>query len=203
MARHESLRTTFAAVDGQRRAGRPPAGQVDAAAARPVGRCPPTSATAQLDRLLAEEPRPPFDLRRGPLLRARLVRLAADEHVLMLTLHHIVTDGWSIGVLTGDLGALYRGGPDGAATAELPALPVQYADFAAWQRDRAGAAAGEQLAYWREQLAGLAPLELPTDRPRPAGADHGRGAAREFTCPPELTDRLTRARPRPRRPPCS
>src|SRR6185436_1187992 len=103
-----------------------------------------------------------FDLGAGPLLRAALLRLAPERHLLCLTLHHIVSDGWSMDVLIRDVAALYEG-------RELPPLPIQYADFAVWQRQwLAGEVLERQLAYWRERLAGLpAALDLPADRPRP------------------------------------
>ncbi len=116
----------------------------------------------------------PFDLSFGPLLRAILLRIAADgsEHVLLLTLHHIVSDGWSMGILIRELAALYGAFAAGrpAALSGLPALPVQFGDFAAAQRAwLAGPELERQLAYWRQRLAGLPPvLELPSDRPRPA-----------------------------------
>ncbi|HEX9939387.1 MAG TPA: amino acid adenylation domain-containing protein [Longimicrobium sp.] len=130
-------------------------------------------AAAELRRLAAEEMDAPFDLEHGPLIRGRLVRLAADDHVLLLTMHHIVSDGWSMGVLTRELGTLYeafrRGEPD-----PLPPLPVQYADYAAWQRRWVdGDVLQEQAEYWKRTLAGVPELlELPTDRPRPARQDH-------------------------------
>ncbi|MFP3373162.1 amino acid adenylation domain-containing protein [Pseudomonas sp. SIMBA_068] len=111
----------------------------------------------------------PFDLQQGPLLRVHLLRLAADEHVLVLTLHHIVSDGWSMPVMVNELVQLYHGHSQGQAL-ELPALPVQYADYATWQRNWMEAGEQEkQLAYWTAQLGDEQPvLELPVDRPRPA-----------------------------------
>jgi amino acid adenylation domain-containing protein len=119
------------------------------------------------ERIAAEATRP-FDLAAGPLFRARLLRVDADDHVLLLCMHHVVSDGWSMDVLFRELSALYAAGRDGAE-AELSPLPVQYADYAAWQREQLrGEALDRQLAYWRERLAGApALLELPTDRPRP------------------------------------
>ena len=121
---------------------------------------------------MAEEAGAPFDLARGPLIRGRLVRIGDDDHVLLITMHHIVSDGWSMGVLTRELGALYgafrAGRPD-----PLPPLAVQYADYAAWQRRWVeGEVLREQAEYWQETLAG-APglLELPTDHARPARQD--------------------------------
>ena len=125
------------------------------------------------------EARRPFDLARGPLLRAVLCAARrASEHVLLVAMHHIVSDGWSMGVLVREVAALYRGLPAGRPS-PLPELPVQYADFAAWQRRwLTGEVLERQLAYWRERLAGAPPvLELPTDRPRPA-VQSFRGAAR-------------------------
>src|SRR4030095_7915512 len=119
-------------------------------------------------RLATEYARLPFDLTRGPLIRARLLALGEDDHVLLLTMHHIVYDGWSIGVLIDELTALY-----GAFCEErpspLPELPIQYADFAAWQTDRLqGRDLELQLDYWTHHLAGAPPvLDLPTDRRRP------------------------------------
>ena len=119
-------------------------------------------------RLAAVEAERPFDLARGPLVRATLLLLGGAEHDLLLTLHHIIADGWSLGVLWDELAAFYAALSDGEPAA-LPELPVQYTDFARWQRDRLqGELLEAELAYWRQQLAG-APrrLELPTDHPRP------------------------------------
>ncbi|MEQ0563558.1 non-ribosomal peptide synthase/polyketide synthase [Amycolatopsis sp. NEAU-NG30] len=155
VARHESLRTTFDAVDGRgvQLVHEPyhvelPVEDYD-------------------EDALARESLRPFDLRTGPLLRARLFRRAAGDHVLLLVLHHIVTDGWSSGVLATELDTCYAAYVRGEDPA-LPPLPVQYADFAAWQRKLLdGPRLAEELDHWRERLAGLAPLELPADRPRP------------------------------------
>ena len=126
----------------------------------------------RLRRLVSDEASAPFDLEHGPLVRGRLVRMAADDHVLLLTMHHIVSDGWSMGVLHRELGALYAAFVRGQAD-PLPPLPVQYADYAAWQRRWVeGDVLQRQADYWRETLAGAPELlELPTDRPRPARQD--------------------------------
>src|SRR5205814_2814517 len=131
----------------------------------------------------------PFDLARGPLLRARLLRLAPRDHVLSLVVHHIAADGWSVGVLVRELGALYaafvRG--DGSPLAELG---IQYADWAQWQRDaleRGGLR--RQLDWWREELAGATPLELPSDRPRPPHPTQ-RGEAIDLTLESGLARRI-------------
>ncbi|WP_236709413.1 condensation domain-containing protein, partial [Pseudomonas sp. Leaf127] len=127
-----------------------------------------------------EEVRRPFDLEHGPLLRVRLLGLAEDAHVLVVTLHHIVSDGWSMPVLVDELVQLYEGYSQGLAEVSLPALPIQYADYAIWQRNWMEAGEQErQLAYWQAQLGGEQPvLELPTDRPRPSVPDQ-RGARLE------------------------
>jgi aspartate racemase len=165
--RHEVLRTTFTM-----REDRP----VQLIAATPALRLPLLDLQAlpadtqdtTLLRLAKREARQPFDLARGPLLRTTLLRLAPDAHVLLVTIHHITSDGWSLGVLMRELAALYAASQAGRP-APLPPLPIQYADFAVWQRTRLrGTILAEQLAYWRTQLAGApALLALPTDRPRP------------------------------------
>jgi len=120
------------------------------------------------------EAQKPFDLERGPLWRVRLLQLAPEEHWLQMTLHHIVTDGWSTSVLARDMSLLYAMHRDGCPS-PLPALPVQYADYAVWQRDWvSGPRLQAQAAYWQATLAGAPPeLALPTDRPRPAQPDYG------------------------------
>jgi amino acid adenylation domain-containing protein len=173
VARHEALRTTFAQVDGVPEQRIAPA----AASGFPLvqhdleGRA---DAEAELDRLTAEEAHAPFDLERGPLVRGRLIRLAADDHVLLLAMHHLVTDGWSFGVLFDEIAAFYAAHREGR-DAQLAALPVQYADYAVWQRRWVeGEVLREQADYWTRTLAGAPELlELPTDRPRPAQVDHG------------------------------
>ncbi|ANN17190.1 non-ribosomal peptide synthetase [Amycolatopsis orientalis] len=188
VARHEALRTTFDTVDGHgTQVVRPPS-EVRVPLTDLSGLSEEDRATG-LAAALAEASTAPFDLRDGPLLRTRLLRLAPDEHVLTLVLHHIVTDGWSAGVLTGELSALYTAFVHGERVS-LPDLPVQYADFAVWQRERlAGAMLDEQLAYWRHRLEGVPPLELPTDRPRPAVRTKN-GALLEFSVPETTTARL-------------
>ncbi|HEV2642445.1 MAG TPA: condensation domain-containing protein, partial [Candidatus Elarobacter sp.] len=166
VARHESLRTAFDVVNGE------PVQRIDPAE-RGFGllehdlRGRP-GAAAELEELVAREASEAFDLQAGPLVRGRLIALSSDEHVLLITMHHILSDGWSVGVLVRELSALYRAYHDGADDPLVP-LPVQYADFAAWQRrSLAGETSLEQSAYWRQTLSGApALLELPTDRPRP------------------------------------
>nr|AAM47273.1 peptide synthetase ScpsB [Saccharothrix mutabilis subsp. capreolus] len=163
--RHESLRTTFPEVDGE-----------PAQVVRDVRLDVPVVDADDLDAALRAEVERPFDLADGPVFRALLVRHAGD-HVLLLTSHHIVVDGWSLGVLTEELGALYRG-------EALPPTDLRYGDYAVWQQDRPA-----DLDYWRDRLAGVTPLDLPTDRPRPAERSSA-GATHEFTVPPLLASRL-------------
>ena len=166
--RHEVLRTTFSTV------GEKPVQVIAPALVLTLGvtdlrHLPAAERAAEAGRLATEEGRRGFDLGRGPLIRLGLLRLADEEHVLLLTIHHVVSDGWSMGVLMNELAALYEAFRAGRPS-PLPELPVQYADFAQWQRQwLQGEVLEEQLAYWRKQLGGdLAALELPADRPRPA-----------------------------------
>ncbi|NTX02061.1 non-ribosomal peptide synthetase, partial [Myxococcus sp. CA040A] len=166
--RHESLRTTF-------RAGAGGPVQVIAEGAEwvlqreDVSGLPEAEREGAVKQCIAKEARRPFDLESGPLLRTVMVKLSEREHVLVLVMHHIVSDGWSMGVLVREVGALYEAYAKGQLS-PLSELPVQYADYAVWQREwLQGAELERQLAYWRNQLKG-APraLELPTDRPKPA-----------------------------------
>lgn len=144
----------------------------------------------QAVRLATEEARRPFSLAEGPLIRAGLIRMDEDEHIALLTMHHIVSDGWSVTVLTRELSlfytALVKGDP-----AMLPDLPVQYPDFAWWQRNRLqGESIDRPLEFWRERFNGApSVLNLPTDRPRPAMESY-RGASLSFDLPPSLAGRL-------------
>jgi hypothetical protein len=170
VARHEALRTVFAQVDGEPEQRIAPAETGFHLLSHDLGGH--AGAEAELDRLLAEEAGAPFDLERGPLIRGRLIRLAPERHVLLVTMHHIVSDGWSMGVLTHELSTLYRAFRRGEAD-PLPPLPVQYADYAAWQRRwLEGEALREQADFWRETLSGAPELlGLPLDRPRPVQQD--------------------------------
>ena len=188
--RHEVLRTTFAqAGDGSAvQAVGPPAGlplqRVD------LDGLPPAVREAEVLRLLSAEARRPFDLARGPLLRAVLGAMEEAEHAFLLCMHHIVSDGWSLGVLVKEIAALYEAFSHGLPS-PLAALPVQYADFAVWQRKLlSGPALADLLAYWKLQLAGMPPLlELPADRPRPA-VQTFRGATLPFAVPAGTTARV-------------
>ncbi|MET0396778.1 MAG: amino acid adenylation domain-containing protein, partial [Longimicrobiaceae bacterium] len=165
--RHESLRTTFVEQEGEPmqvvHAPAPVAlPTVDLSGLRDPSR--------EANRLVGEEALRPFDLVRGPLLRVTLLRLAPDDHVTCYTMHHIVSDGWSKGVLVREVSVIYGALARGEAPV-LPELPVQYADYAVWQREwLSGAELEAQLSWWRERLAGAPPLlEIPTDHPRAIG----------------------------------
>ncbi|MFL6290314.1 MAG: amino acid adenylation domain-containing protein, partial [Thermoanaerobaculia bacterium] len=160
--RHEALRTTFSANSGE------PVQVIHPQPAEPPLTVVDLSGfpEAEAERLARAEASRPFDLERGPLLRAVLVELGPERHLLLLTMHHLVSDAWSMGVLIREVSALYRrDGRDGRA-GELPPLPVQYADFAVWQRAwLQGEALDRPLAWWRERLAGAPPaLDLPAER---------------------------------------
>ncbi|HEV7588713.1 MAG TPA: amino acid adenylation domain-containing protein [Longimicrobium sp.] len=187
--RHEALRTTFSEVDGS------PAQSVVpfagfALAVEDLSAAGEADREAAVQRRAAEEAARPFDLAAGPHFRARLLRLAGEEHVLLLCMHHIVSDGWSMGVLFCELWALYAAYRDGAESPLLE-LPVQYADYAAWQREQLqGEALDRQLAYWKDRLAGApAVLELPTDHPHPPVQSH-RGALARIDLPGAALKRL-------------
>ncbi len=177
--RHESLRTVFAEAGGEPVQVVRPAAPV-ALPAVDLLRLSPEARAREAARLAAAEALRPFDLAAGPLLRASLLRLDAETWALLFSMHHVVADGWSVGVLVREVSALYTAFSRGASS-PLPPLPVQYADYAAWQRGwLTGAALDAQVAWWRERLAGAPPLlELPTDRPRPATQD-GAGASVPF-----------------------
>ncbi|MCG8922434.1 non-ribosomal peptide synthetase [Lentzea sp. CC55] len=185
--RHETMRTTFAEVDGR-------GVQVIAARAAVPLRVEDLSTTADqddaLDRLCAEELTTPFDLGTGPLVRAVLARLAEQDHVLLLDQHHVVTDGWSVRLQVDDLLELYRSAVR-RTTAGLKPLPVRYGDFAAWQQRRLDdPSVAEEVEHWRRVLDGLEPLDLPTDRPRPAQRTTA-GAVHRESLPSELVQRLS------------
>ncbi|HJQ35265.1 MAG TPA: amino acid adenylation domain-containing protein, partial [Pyrinomonadaceae bacterium] len=187
--RHEVLRTSFVASDGEPVQVISPAATFGLRVVNLDDR-PGAERERELRRLCQAEAQRPFDLSTAPLLRATLFRLADDDHVLLLVMHHIVTDGWSHAVLTAELTALYEAFRQGRPS-PLGELPVQYADYAAWQRARLGGEALERdLGYWKRQLAGVAPLlELPTDRPRPTLPDL-KGASRSAMLPRELGEAL-------------
>ena len=176
VARHEILRTRFVASDGVAHqvvdaGGRADFREIDATAG--------SEGSPDADAAYwASQPEQPFDLTRGPMLRATLVRLAANDHLLLVTIHHIASDAWSIGILLREISVAYEALAAGRALS-LPQLPIQYADFAVWQRNwLSGETLTSQLSYWREQLRGAPErIELATDRPRPPKRS-GAGARR-------------------------
>ena len=186
--RHEALRTTFALSDGE------PVQVVEAESSlRPtlvdLSHLPGREAEAR--RLAAEEARRTFDLSAGPLLRFTLLRLGPEEHVALLTMHHIVSDGWSMEIFVREFMALYEASLAGREPS-LPELHIQYRDYAVWQREwlRGGQVLEQQMAYWKRQLGAEVPaLELPADHQRPA-AQSFRGSSRGFELTPELSRAL-------------
>ncbi len=165
--RHETLRTSFQVVDGRAIQVVASPGTIDLKITDLRALSKPT-ALEEARRLATDEANRPFALARPPLFRSRLVRVADDEHVFLLNLHHLITDGWSMGVLTRELGELYSAAVTGSES-RLADLPIQFADFAFWQRQRAeNVSAPEVLEYWRRTLDGFVPFDLPSDRPRPA-----------------------------------
>lgn len=185
--RHEILRTTIQLRDGEPL-------QVVAPTAVLVPQMIDASASVEAEQvqLIADEVSIPFDLAQGPLLRVALLKVGATEHVLVCTLHHIITDGWSIGILFRELETLYQALAQ-RKSVQLPAPTLQYADYALWQRSwLRGAVLEEQLTYWRQHLAGVATfLELPTDYPRP-DVQRYQGATLSFHIPEALRAALLR-----------
>ena len=187
--RHEALRTTFRKVDGE------PVQVIAAAEAAPltVTDLSEMEAPEEQARLLAQaEAARPFALDQGPLFRATLLKLSAQEHVALLSMHHIVSDGWSLNILLQEVSTLYTAYVNGAES-PLAELPLQYADYASWQREwLSGARLEEELGYWKAQLSGApAVLALPTDHARPAVQTFN-GAMQGMTLSAELSQRLRR-----------
>ncbi|MEG4197139.1 amino acid adenylation domain-containing protein [Microcoleus sp. Pol12A5] len=186
--RHEALRTTLAVVSGQ------PVQRIAAAFHLPINvvdlrNLPKESRQTEANRLTAQEAQRSFNLSNDLLLRVTLLHLDDAEYLLMLNMHHIVSDGWSIGVLIQELGALYTAFAS-EKPSPLPALSIQYADFAKWQREwLQGEVLERQLAYWRQQLNGISMLNLPPDRPRPAIQSY-RGKRQFLQLPKQLSEAL-------------
>src|SRR6185369_4313184 len=184
--RHETLRTRFVEEEGTARQVMP---EVEAVVLPVIDLSgwPVAEQETEVQRLAVRESTQAFDLAQGPLWRVQLLRLGEAEHVLLCTMHHIVSDGWSMEILVREVSALYEAFAAGREPA-LAELPIQYADYAVWQREwLQGEVLEEQLGYWRKQLAGVpAVLELPTDRVRPAQQSH-RGAQLPLQLPAELT----------------
>jgi amino acid adenylation domain-containing protein len=190
VSRHEALRTTFGVSDGE-----PVQVIHEATEFRlpliDLGQLEESEREAEVERVARAEAREPFDLEIGPLLRVRVLRLGAAEHVVLLTMHHIISDGWSMGVLIKEIASLYTAIVSGTEPAAVLApLPVQYADYAVWQRELSEVVLERQLSYWKEQLQGAAPvLELPTDKPRPA-VQNFKGARERFEISTSLSAAL-------------
>ncbi|MEG4329117.1 amino acid adenylation domain-containing protein, partial [Microcoleus sp. herbarium5] len=186
--RHEALRTNLAVVSGQ------PVQKIAAAFHLPINvvdlrNLPKESRQTEANRLTAQEAQRSFNLSNDLLLRVTLLQLDDAEYLLMLNMHHIVSDGWSIGVLIQELGALYTAFAS-EKPSPLPGLSVQYADFAKWQREwLQGEVLETQLAYWRQQLNGISMLNLPADRPRPAIQSY-RGKRQFLQLPKQLSEAL-------------
>ena len=187
--RHEALRTTFAMVDGQPVQIISPFLSLSLAVVD-LTEHPKSARESEAQRLAAEEGKKPFDLGQGPLFRPTLIKLAEDDHMLFSTLHHIVSDGWSMGVLFRELSVLYQALTN-ADLSPLADLPIQYADYAVWQREwLQGEVLESQLSYWKKQLERApAVLNLPTDRPRPA-VQSFRGQRQSIELSKELTEGL-------------
>lgn len=186
--RHEALRTTFVSIEGQ-------PSQIIAAEMplclsvidlQAIG----GRTEVEAKRLIIAEAHRPFHLAQGPLLRAVLLRLDAQEHLLLVTMHHIISDGWSLGVFAREMASFYKSNLNNRP-APLDDLPIQYADYARWQRDwLQGEVLEAQLEYWVKQISGSPPLlEIPTDRPRPPVYSY-QGARQSLVLPPELTEAL-------------
>ena len=177
IARHETLRTRFVEEDGE------PSQVIEPAVHLPLvvedlSALEPAERERVAELAMRAEAETPFDLGRGPLLRVRLLKLAEREHILLSTFHHIIFDGWSSAVFNRDLSALYEAFRRGEDNPRSEPLPVQYADYALWQRERLeGEELERQLAYWKNQLAEAPALALPTDLPRPLRPSFAGGAS--------------------------
>lgn len=181
--RHEVLRTTFRAVNGEPFQMVAPSSWI-ALRLVDLSSKPASRRDAAALAVASEEAQRPFDLERGPLLRTTLARMDKEEYIFLLTIHHIISDAWSAGVFWQELTKIWDAFAEGKPP-PLPDLLIQYADFAVWQRDwLRGPVLEKQLEYWRKQLAGMEALQLPTDRPRPE-IQSMRGAALRVAIPPE------------------
>jgi len=189
MVRHVPLRTTFTEFDGSPRAVVSSATTPDLANLDLRNQHLEAKASAADAFILAHQ-RTPFDLEKGPLMRAAVITLAGDDHIIVVTQHHLVTDGWSIGIFLTELGQSYRARYLNR-NARLPELLVRYSDYARWQHEReAQQPYQERVAWWKEHLAGLSSLELPRARRVQTGAPNYHGIAQELSVPSALTARL-------------
>ncbi|AOX00349.1 hypothetical protein BJP34_13585 [Moorena producens PAL-8-15-08-1] len=189
VGRHEVFRTSFPAVDGQPIQAIAPSLTVKLLIIE-LSHLPSNEQEIEVERIAVEEAQQRFDLSKLPLIQAKLLRLSEEENILLLTIHHIIFDGWSAGVLLKELAVHYEAFATGKSS-PLPPLPIQYADFAIWQRQRLqGERLESQLAYWKKQLGGSLPvLELPTDRPR-RPVQTFQGAKQNLLLPQNLSNSL-------------
>jgi amino acid adenylation domain-containing protein len=187
LRRHEILRTSFNVVDGQPMQIIAPALTLTIPVVD-LQHLPASQQEAEVQRLKLSEAQSPFDLRQAPLVRVTLLKLQETEHVLLFTMHHIISDGWSMGVLVKELTTLYQSYSTGEPS-PLTELAIQYADFTIWQRRRLQSSVQSQLDYWQQQLAGISPLQLPTDLKRP-NIQTFLGATKSFSLSKELTAAL-------------
>ncbi|HXQ72674.1 MAG TPA: amino acid adenylation domain-containing protein [Pyrinomonadaceae bacterium] len=186
--RHEALRTRFVTVDGEARQIISQPAPV-AIHVTDLTEMDPALRDAEAIRLGKAEAARTFDLHAGDLLRAKVLRVTAEEHIVLLTMHHIISDGWSMNVLIKEIGTLYEAYSEGKES-PLEELTIQYGDYARWQRQwMQGELLEQQLGYWREQLAELPVLEMPTDRTRPATQSY-RGKRTSFIVPADVTQQL-------------
>ncbi len=186
--RHEVLRTSFHNRDGRAVQVIHPAAPV-AMPLTDLSPLPEAEREAEVRRLARLEARQVFDLSQGPLFVGKLLRLSEEEHVVLLTMHHIISDGWSIGLVINEVGTLYKAFLEGNPS-PLEDLPIQYADYAFWQQEHlSGETLETHLSYWRRQLAGATGLELPPDKRRPA-VQTTSGARESFSLPAELSEQL-------------
>jgi amino acid adenylation domain-containing protein len=189
IVRQDGLRTVFLSLDGEPRQSILPAIDIE----MPVidlGELPEDQREQKALRIATEEAGKPFSLTTGPLLRVKLVRLAAEEHILVLVMHHIVTDGWSMSIFFRELAALYQAHADGHSP-DLPELTIHFRDFASWQTEQEDSALLQpQINYWNKKLGGAtAALDIPTDHPRPA-IQTAKGASEHFFIEEDTTEKL-------------
>ena len=187
-ARHEALRTRFEVRDGRPVQVIDEPGEIKLSV-QDISGLDERDRERRAREIVESEASKPFDLERGPVWRAALVRMNTDDHVMLLNMHHVASDAWSAGVFVNELTSLYESYREGRSAA-LPPLPAQYADFAVWQRGwLQGEVLEQHLDYWRHQLTGASALELPTDRPQSGATSHP-GATVAFRLSAELTRRL-------------
>ncbi|HZD93413.1 MAG TPA: condensation domain-containing protein, partial [Candidatus Sulfotelmatobacter sp.] len=189
--RHEMLRTRFVALDGEPQQVIEDHVKVQLPVVDLTFISGEEERESEARRLAREEAQQPFDLKQAPLMRGKLLRLGELNHVLLFTMHHIISDAWSMGVLIEEVSVLYDAFSAGRPS-PLPELPIQYADYSMWQREcLEKGVLEEQLAYWKQQLAGVSMLQLPTDRPRPTVLSQS-GATCDFEIDANLTQKLNK-----------